>query len=218
MNLMAFMLGVCWMIALCPAFAKEKAADLWVEQKGVALLPERQADGDSFGMTVKSAKGNPVKRTYRLYGADCPESNGDDKFVAERIKEQAEHFGCKPEGIPVLGKEAAAFTEKLLKNGDPKVRTHGKMGQKVQKVEGRPQRYYALVEVTTEDGKRRWLHELLLEAGLARAHGEPAAWPPEVEDRHCEKEAGDRFMKGLELLEQNAKKAGLGAWRKAGVR
>ena len=52
---MAFVLGVCWILAAYPAaFAKEKAADLWVEQKGVELLAERQADGDSFGMKVQT--------------------------------------------------------------------------------------------------------------------------------------------------------------------
>lgn len=191
----------------------KKAEGKWVEQKGVKLLAERQADGDSFGMTVAGAK-NPLKRTYRLYGVDCPEKDAKDPLLKDRIKEQAEWFGRKPEEIPGLGKDAAAFAEKLLKNGKPRVLTRGKMGQKVQKAAGRPQRYYAMIEVTAPDGRRRWLHELLLEAGHARAYGFPAAWPPEQEDRHGEKEAEKKFMKDLEHLENAAKRAGLGLWKK----
>jgi endonuclease YncB( thermonuclease family) len=209
------MAGGALLVTAATGAAKGKAADKWVEQQGVELLAERQADGDSFGMTVAGAR-NRLKRTYRLYGVDCPESDGKDKVLTQRIKEQAAHFGRKPEEIPGHGKDAAAFTEKLLKNGKPRVLTRGKMGQKVEKAPGRPQRYFALVEVTAPDGKRRWLHELLLEAGLARAYGFPAAWPPEEDDRHGEKEAEEKFMKELKKLENAAKRAGLGVWKKAG--
>lgn len=198
------------------AAAKEKAADKWVEQDGGELSKERQSDGDSFGIELKSPKGNKILRTYRLYGVDCPESDRKDPFVMERIKEQAEHFDVPPEEIPALGKQAAAFTEKLLKTGKPRVVTRGKLGEKAEKHKGRPQRYFALVEVTGPDGKRRWLHELLLEAGLARAFGVAAAWPPEQEDRHGEEEAKARFMKDLKHRENAGKRARLGAWKKAG--
>ena len=213
MKIMAVALALC---AVCApdALAKGKAADQWVEHKDAKFSNKRQADGDSFAMEIKTPKGNPTVRTYRLYGVDCPETDGKDAMLDDRIKEQAAHFGCKPEEIPALGKDAAAFTEKLLKKGKPVLRTRGKMGQKTEKNPGRPQRYYALVEVTAKDGKRRMLHELLLEAGLARAHGKPAAWPPEQEDRHGEKAAGGKFMKDLERLERKARAAGAGAWKK----
>lgn len=55
--------------------AKEKAADQWVEQSVVKVSPKVEADGDSFGMILKTAKGNETTRTYRLYGTDCPESD-----------------------------------------------------------------------------------------------------------------------------------------------
>lgn len=213
MKCFALALAACCLLVSVATAAEDKAVDKWVEQKGVELLTERQADGDSFGMTVESAKGKRVKRTYRLYGVDCPESDAKDKFVADRIQQQAEYFGCKPEEIPGLGKDAAVFTDKLLKNGKPQVLTRGKMGQKVQKVTGRPQRYFALIEVTAPDGSRRWLHELLLEAGLARAHGIAAAWPPKQEDWHGKAEAETKFMKDLSRLEHAAKKEGLGVWR-----
>lgn len=191
-----------------------KAAEQWVEQKNPACLPEREADGDSFGMTVQSPAGKRVKRTYRLYGVDCPEADGKDPLVQERIKEQADHFGVPPEKIPAWGKKAAEFTEQLLKKGKPRVFTRGKMGEKALKVGDRPQRYYALVEVTAPDGRRRWLHELLLEAGLARAYGIPAAWPPEEEKRHGRKAAEEKFMDHLRRLEKAAKRDGRGIWKK----
>jgi endonuclease YncB( thermonuclease family) len=89
------------------------------------------------------------------------------------------------------------------------------MGEKAESSKGRPQRYFALVEVDGPDGGRRLLHELLLEAGLARSYGKPAAWPPELEDRHGQKEAGYKFRAELDRIEKKAKEDGLGAWKKA---
>jgi endonuclease YncB( thermonuclease family) len=195
--------------------AKDRAAGKWVPHEDAEFTGERQGDGDSFGMRVKTSKGNGTTRTYRLYGVDCPETDASDKRVASRIKEQAECFGCDPDDIPKLGKQAAAFTEKLLKHGKPVIHTRGPYGEKAEKNPGRPQRYFALVEVTAADGKRRMLHELLLEAGLARAHGVPAAWPPAEEDRHGEKEACADFMSALERLEKAARRAKAGAWKNA---
>ena len=195
--------------------AKDKAADKWVRHEDAEFTEERQSDGDSFGMLVKTSKGNETIRTYRLYGVDCPETDASDSRVASRIKEQAACFGCKPDEIPKLGKQASAFTEKLLKHGRPVIHTRGPYGEKAEKNPGRPQRYFALVEVTAADGKRRMLHELLLEAGLARAHGVPAAWPPAQEDRHGEKEACEDFMSGLVRLEKAARRARAGAWKAA---
>lgn len=196
------------------AFAAGKSESKWVEQAGAKLSDARQADGDSFGIELNSAKGNPLLRTYRLYGVDCPESDSRDKVLDQRRAEQAKWFDCAPQQIPTLGKEAAAFTGKLLKHGKPRILTRGKMGKKAEKSPGRPQRYYALVEVTAPDGRRRWLHELLLESGLARAYGVPAAWPPEEEDRHGEKAAEEEFAKHLERLEKAAKRGQLGVWKK----
>lgn len=210
----------CWAVAVslslvASADGKSKAAEKWVEHDEVELAEERQTDGDSFGMWIKTPKGNRTLRTYRLYGVDSPESDAKDRVLAGRIAEQAKWFGCKPEEIPAMGKKAAAFTEKLLRRGKPRIITRGVFGQKVDKSPGRNQRYYALVEVTAADGKRRMLHELLLEAGYARAYGTPAAWPPEEEDRRGEKEACERFMEDLKRLERAAKREKAGVWEKA---
>ncbi len=190
-------------------------APQWVEQKNPEFLAERYVDGDSFGMTVESPKRKRVKRTYRLYGADSPECDVTNKLLKERIEEQAAYFGIPEQDIPAWGKKATEFTEKLVKEGKPRVLTCGYMGEKTRKAGDRHQRYYALVEVTAPDGKRRWLHELLLEAGLARAHGVAAAWPEKEVKRLGESKAKERFMRDLGHLESKAKRDGIGIWKKA---
>ena len=95
-------------------------------------------------------------------------------LLAERIGEQAKHFGVKPEDIPASGKKATEYTLELLKKGEPLVRTLGTMGEDAAGSANDPQRRYALVEVSTPDGTWRMLHELLIENGLARAHGQAA--------------------------------------------
>lgn len=210
----ALVLAVSCLIATSAgAIAKAKAGDKWVDQGEVNLAPHVQLDGDSFGMEMKTAKGNKVERTYRLYGTDCTESDAKDKLLKARIQEQVEYFGCKPEEIPAMGKAAAAFTRKRLIEGKPRVWTRGKLGERLPKNAGRPQRYYALIEVTAPDGQRRWLHELLLEAGLARAFGKPAAWPPEEEDSRGERAACEKFAEDLKRLEKAARRSGLGLWK-----
>ena len=203
--------------ALVPsASAADKAGEKWVEQKVARLSDERQADGDSFAFEIEGSSGMPVLRSFRLYGVDCPESDAGDKVLSKRIADQAEHFGVDPGDVPKFCKEAARFTEKLLKRGKVRLLTRGKLGQKTEKHPGRPQRYYAMVEVEGPDGKRRWLHELLLENGFARAYGKPAPWPVQEEDRHGEKAACDEFEKANERLEKSAKRAKAGIWSAAG--
>jgi endonuclease YncB( thermonuclease family) len=212
-SLVLALLACGLMAASSTAGAAEKAEDKWIVQKGAEFLEERQADGDSFGMRVIGAK-NRVKRTYRLYGVDCPETDARAGLLAGRIAEQAKHFGVKPEDIPVLGKKAAEYTVDLLKNGNPLVRTLGLMGEDAPGGANDPKRRYALVEVIAPDGSRRMLHELLIENGLARAHGQAAPWPEKILRHVGEKKAKERFMKDLERLENAAKRAGLGLWKK----
>lgn len=185
----------------------------WTEQTNAKVLDARMLDGDSFGMTVDGKTGKPLKRTYRLYGVDCPESDESDPAVKDRIDEQAKHFGVPAKDIPVWGKKAAEVTKKLLSEGNPKVHTFGPTGEEVKKANGRPQRYLAVVEVTADDGKRRLLHEILLEQGLARAHGYRAPWPEETLKKVGKAKAGNEFMEDLEKAEARAKRARAGIWK-----
>jgi endonuclease YncB( thermonuclease family) len=204
----------CGLMAASLTAGAAKKAEEWIVQKGAEFLMQRQVDGDSFGMTVIPAK-NRVKRTYRLYSVDCPETDARGGLLAGRIAEQAKHFGVKPEEIPALGKKAADFTFDLLKNGNPLVRTLGLMGEDAPGGANDPKRRYALVEVTAPDGSRRMLHELLIENGLARAHGQAAPWPEKTMRHRGEKKAKELFMKDLERMEKKAKDGGRGFWRKS---
>lgn len=205
----ALALSVCCLLAAAPsagAQAKAKAKTGWKEYAEVTLAPDVQLDGDSFGLKIPGARGEP--KTYRLYGVDCPESDGKDKAVADRIKEQAEAFGCDEKDIPRMGKEAAEFTKKLLTKGKPRLLTKG---EEVKKSPGRPQRYFAIVEVTV-DGKPELLHELLLKNGHARAFGMPAPWARKMPDDLEAEEARAKFMRHLKNLESGARSQRLGVW------
>ncbi|MDA0768580.1 MAG: thermonuclease family protein [Verrucomicrobia bacterium] len=184
------------------AWGGGKAGDKWFEHEDCKLMQGKFQDGDSFVLEWKDEKGGKTERTYRLYGVDCPESDGDDGRIKKRIEEQAKHWKADRDAVLAAGKEASKFTAKLLKRGKVRILTRGVLGQEVPKQAGRPQRRYALVEVLDDDGKPRWLHELLLEAGLARAYGKPAAWPPQEEDRHGEEAAERDFAKKLKRMER----------------
>lgn len=198
----------CLLAASSAANAKGKAKTGWKEHAEVTLAPGIQIDGDSFGLKIPRAKGDP--KTYRLYGVDCPESNGKDKAVAGRIKKQAKVFGCDEKDILRMGKEAAAFTKKLLTEGKPRLLT---TGEEVKPSPGRPQRYYAIVEVTV-NGKSELLHELLLKNGHARAFGVNAPWARKMPDKLDAAEARDDFKRHLKTLEAGAKNKHLGVWSK----
>ena len=192
--------------------AAPKAAEKWIERIDCRLADDRFADGDSFALKWKDEKGKEVERTYRLYGVDCPESDASDKVLEKRIQDQMEVFGTDRGTVLKFGKEAARFTERALKRGKVRIMTHGKLGEEVPKHPGRPQRRYAMVEVLDENGKPRWLHELLLENGLARAYGENVAWPPKEEERHGEKAAAQDFRKTLDNTERLARSRKAGIW------
>lgn len=194
------------------ARAAAKAEERWVERGDCKLVEGRFADGDSFVLEWRDEKGKTTTRTYRLYGVDCPESDGKDRAVQSRIAEQTEAFGIDRATLLDFGKQAARFTGRALKRGKVRLFTRGSLGQEVPKHAGRAQRRYALLEVLDEQGKPRWLHELLLENGLARARGQPAAWPPSEEDRHGREAAEREFAKQLERLETRARQAKAGVW------
>ncbi len=196
------------------AGARDQAAVAWVDHGDAKLSLKRQFDGDSFAMEFKSAKGRNTLRTFRLYGADCPETDARGELLASRIADQAKDFGCKPEEIPALGREPEAFTGKLLSEGKPLIKTLGITGEKAPHGPKDPPRYYALIEVTAPDGQRRMLHELLLEAGSARAHGQAAPWPPDSTKLFGGERARKKFTDHLESLEKEANHARRGAWKK----
>jgi endonuclease YncB( thermonuclease family) len=93
---------------------------------------------------------------------DTPESE-IDSAVADRVAEQAEHFGLSQEQSLRGGERAKDFTKKALSKPFSVV-------TRWQKAMGRSklQRYYAVILVGGNDD----LAEMLVKAGFARAHGQ----------------------------------------------
>jgi endonuclease YncB( thermonuclease family) len=101
-----------------------------------------------------------------------------------RVKDQAAYFGITPARALLLGKEAARFAEDFLRGGFA-VATRGENAGNG--------RTYANVMVGEGD-----LSEMLVAAGLARIHG---------------KHDGSGKLRELLVMEENAKRSGLGGWR-----
>lgn len=147
------LLAVALFVALCsPTFADE-----WVTLKNCRLLENESNDGDSFHV-----KADGEEYLFRLYHVDTPESE-IDSAVADRVAEQAAHFGLTQEESIRGGEKAKEFTKKALSKPFSVV-------TRWQKAMGRSklQRYYAVVLVGGNDD----LAELLVKAGFARAHGQ----------------------------------------------
>lgn len=200
----AFWLAAAALMALAIPAA---AADWWRSYGEVEFDDEQTYDGDSFHLKV------PVgKRTYviRLYGVDCLET--DDRF-ADRNAEQAKHFGIEEKDVEAWGKKAARQARDWLRKAK-EIRLHvRRSGKEKTRRSGRQeQRYYGIVELIGRDGESVVLHELLLEAGLARAYGMAAPWPPKDAGRHGEEKTEERFERELKRLEHKAKRDKKGIW------
>ncbi len=159
----------------------------WTVFRDARLLEDRYFDGDSFHL--KPARG--AEGVFRLYFADCPET---DLTLKDRIAEQAKVFGVPAPRIPEIGKQALEFTRQFLKDG---CTVHTKM--EVAEGSSRMTRHFAFIEV-----KGRWLHEALIEAGLARAYGKSIDLP----DGTTIREHWNR----LNGLQSGARKRHAGAW------
>jgi endonuclease YncB( thermonuclease family) len=164
---------------------------------GCTLAPDRSNDGDSF--RVKLPDGST--EIIRLYFVDAPESAfksyGGGENNHRRIAQQAADMGgISPQQAVAIGKKAKAFTLGAL----------GKSAFTIHTAWDSPfndERYHAFVELTAE-GKPRFLHELLIEKGLARIHTRGAPLPDGTSARKQE----DRLMK----LQSIAKANESGAW------
>jgi len=149
--------------AIVLALCGSAFADDWQTFTNCRLIENESNDGDSFHV-----KADGEEYLFRLYFVDTPESE-TDSVVAERITEQAENFGVSEDQCIRGGKTAKEFTAKVLSHPFTVV-------TRFQKALGRSklQRYYAIILV---DGKND-LAEMLVRAGLARAHGQVVADAP----------------------------------------
>lgn len=165
--------------------------------QGCTLVVARNNDGDSFMVRLPDGR----QRELRLYFVDAPESafkryaGGDSNHA--RIREQAAALGgITPEQAVAIGKRAKDFTLGLLGAGPFTVFTvwDSPFGDG---------RYHAFIEVG-QAGRRRWLHELLVERGLARLKTKPAELPDGT--------PAERQRRRLRELESAARRSGEGAW------
>jgi endonuclease YncB( thermonuclease family) len=193
---LALLIGaVLWWIDNHDKVTKELGE--YTEYSGCTLASHRNNDGDSFHVNVPGGK----TQEFRLYFVDAPESayktygGGDNN--GERLRYQAEYFGLESRDKTTgLGMMAKKWTADVLGRGAFTVHTRG------ERVYQGP-RQYCFVKVRT-DGGDRWLHELLVEQGLARIYTQGATLPDGT--KRGTQEA--RLLK----LESEAKKAKRGGW------
>jgi endonuclease YncB( thermonuclease family) len=122
-------------------------------------------------------------------------SNGETNH--ERIRQQAAELGgITPEQAVEIGKKGKAFTLGLLGNKPFTIYTEWDSPYN-------DERYHAFVEVM-DGGRKRWLHELLVERGLVRMKTKPADLPDGT--------TAARHKEHLKELERAAKRSGVGAW------
>ena len=163
---------------------------------GYAWVEHRHNDGDSFH--IRNPEGE--EQEIRLYYVDAPESalktyrDGNDNY--RRVDDQAKDLGLDRNRTVKVGKMAKEWVKETLRGKDFTVFTYGE-----EVFEG--PRVYAFVEVQ-EEGKKRWLHELLVERGLVRIHTKGAKLPDGTARRSQEKRLRD--------LAKKAKAARAGAW------
>ena len=162
------------------------------------LVPARNNDGDSFMVRLPDGR----EAEFRLYFVDTPESvfksypGGDTNH--ERIRQQAaEMGGISPQQAVEIGRQGKDFTLGLL--GGRPFDLHTRWDSPF-----KDRRYHAFVEVR-QDGESRWLHELLVERGLARIKTKAADLPdgtPAAQQRGR-----------LRELERAAQRQRVGVWK-----
>lgn len=177
--------------------AKPSHTGTYETYRNCALVAARNNDGDSFMVRLPDGR----ERELRLYYVDTPESafkryaGGDTNH--ERIRQQAAELGgITPEQAVEIGKKGKAFTLALLESRPFHIHT-------VWDSPYQDNRFHAFIEVQ-QDGKTRWLHELLIERGFARLKTKPADLPdgtPVATHRQR-----------LKSLEAAAKKSRAGVW------
>ncbi len=161
------------------------------------LEEARGNDGDSFLVRLPDGR----KALFRLYFVDTPESafkrysSGETNY--RRISDQARQMGgITPEQAVEVGQQAKKFTLGLL--GRAPFVIHTRWDSPFN-----DDRYHAFVEVA-KDGGSVWLHELLIENGLARIKTKPAELPDGT--------PAARQKERLAELQRDAKDARQGAW------
>ncbi len=161
------------------------------------LVEARNNDGDSFQVRLPDGR----TEEFRLYFVDAPESAfkryGGGETNHPRIRQQAADLGgVTPEQAVDVGKKAKAFTHGLLAERPFTLFTEWDSPFN-------DKRFHAFIKVQ-QDGKSRWLSELLVERGLARIRTKPADLPDGTK--------ASTQLARLKELERRAKRGETGVW------
>jgi endonuclease YncB( thermonuclease family) len=172
-------------------------AGIYEVYRGCTLVDARNNDGDSFMVRLPNGKNVEL----RLYFVDTPESAfknyGGGETNHPRIRQQAADMGgITPEQAVEIGQKAKKFTLGLLASRPFDIYT-------VWDSPFNDERFHAFVKVK-QDGKSRWLSELLVERGLARIKTKPADLPDGT--------PASKQSAHLKELERAAKRAEVGVW------
>ena len=177
--------------------ASPERAGSYETYQSCKLVEARNNDGDSFILRLPDGR----KEEFRLYFVDAPESAfktyAGGRSNHERIRQQAaEMGGITSQQAVDIGKKGKAFTLGLLGSAPVTIFTRWDSPF-------HDERYHAFVRVK-DGGKDRWLHELLVERGLARIKTKPADLPGGDSAAHQ--------LGRLRDLERQAKRNNAGAW------
>ena len=187
-RLLTVWLAVLWLGSSFPSFTKASPAKPWYTLENVSYKPQRWDDGDSFHCTLED--GNEL--ILRLYFVDTPE---EEKVYADRIRDQAAHFGISEEAVMALGHKASAFTKEILaKPFKVQTRWHKALGRSKQ------DRWYC--QIITADGKD--LAQELVRNGFARIYGTRTFLPDNRDSK--------TYIAELKVIEEEAKAAKRGGW------
>lgn len=176
----------------------QKKTDRYEMYENCTLAEARNNDGDSFLVRLPDGR----TEEFRLYFVDTPETDfktyPDGRNNHERIRQQAAEMadGITPEQAVEIGKRGRKFTLELLASRPFTLYTEWDSPF-------RDNRYHAHIQVL-QKGKPRWLHQLLIEKGLARIKTKPADLPNGI-PAHQEEEH-------LRALERFAERSDAGAW------
>lgn len=189
--------GVVWLIQNWPD-KKPGEGGGFEKFAGCSLVSDSGNDGDSF--RVKFPDGRVLH--LRLYFVDAPESAvkrySDGNTNEKRLAYQGKYFaGLSQKQTVGVGQGAKSRVKKLLTEaGTFTVFTRGEEVYQSGRI-------YALLRVKQGQGER-WLHEFLVEEGLARIYTMGSDLPDGTS-----KAAQSKRLHGLQ---KNAQEARKGAW------
>ncbi len=180
---LAAVMAVFWLSAAGASAAQ------WETLTGIRLRDSGYFDGDSFHL---SAQGKDY--IFRLYFVDAPETAAT---YPDRVEAQGKYFGVDLKRTLEVGEEARVFARSFLRAGGVTVHT---CWEDARGASAQP-RFYAILESAKGN-----LAEELIKNGLARVYGMPTP------DRLPGGKTADAFIKDLERLEAQAKRAKVGGW------